>query len=609
MDREDAGSLGSRRFPKDPLSTFCVPCADSLLCVPGPTAPVHGVACCTIRALAGGLLGQTPRQPLRLKMNQLGRLWLGKLAQRHGGQVPGLHEPGWAAQPAVWKADRSAVWSEAGQALSQTKIHWISLGEHSCPQAPFTHVGQQLSQQALMVGPAASAACLGCSSFLGAGAPCVFTSAVEMYIIRSVGTEKVLLPHPNPTPTQGNSVWCGPPRWKLGGQSSLLELEDGRGKLRPTKAKSERKKKSFGPLPPQLPPPAHFPLEETRWLPSPLEPPVLGLGPAAMEESPLPAPLNVVHPEVPSEELEAKPRPIIPMLYVVPRAGKAAFNQEHVSCQQAFEHFAQKGPNWKEPASPMELTGPEDSGTSSGTSRTESKARAGEGQAPSTFSKLKMEIKKSRRHPLGRPPTRSPLSVVKQEASSDEEASPFSGEEDVSDPEALRPLLSLQWKNRAASFQAERKFNAAAARTEPYCAICMLFYPYCQVDRGSEDAMPRAASLSGVPAAESRPHHTWELDLALWSLRQTRPDTPQRSVSRRSLSFVRQRGCWQPQAGQAASDMRLPNSACQAEHGDLFITRPPAHPSARGHAGSLSSVSDANLMGRSSRGGDKARQC
>lgn len=53
----------------------------------------------------------------------------------------------------------------------------------------------------------------------------------------------------------------------------------------------------------------------------------------------------------------------------------------------------------------------------------------------------------------------------------------------MSDPEALRPLLSLQWKNRAASFQAERKFNAAAARTEPYCAICTLFYPYCQVGR------------------------------------------------------------------------------------------------------------------------------
>ena len=41
----------------------------------------------------------------------------------------------------------------------------------------------------------------------------------------------------------------------------------------------------------------------------------------------------------------------------------------------------------------------------------------------------------------------------------------------MSGPEALRSLLSLQWKNKAAGFQAERKFNAAAALTEPYCAI------------------------------------------------------------------------------------------------------------------------------------------
>lgn len=58
---------------------------------------------------------------------------------------------------------------------------------------------------------------------------------------------------------------------------------------------------------------------------------------------------------------------------------------------------------------------------------------------------------------------------------------PFSGEDDVSDPEALRALLALQWKSKAASFQAERKFNAAAALAEPYCAICTLFYPYSQV--------------------------------------------------------------------------------------------------------------------------------
>ncbi|XP_036168087.1 lysine-specific demethylase 4B isoform X9 [Myotis myotis] len=248
--------------------------------------------------------------------------------------------------------------------------------------------------------------------------------------------------------------------------------EDRRGKLRPAKAKGDRKKKSplhpHHPLLPELPPPLppQFPGEEVP--PPPLEPPVLTPGPEVTEESPLPPPLNVMPPEAPGEELEPKPRPIIPMLYVVPWASQATCEKGRVSCQQASEHFPQKGPTWKEQLAPMELTEPEeDSG-------------AGEVQAQSTFSKLKMEIKKSRRHPLGKPPTRSPLSVVKQEASSDEEAFPFSGEEDMSDPEALRSLLSLQWKNKAASFQAERKFNAVAALTEPYCAICTLFYPYSQ---------------------------------------------------------------------------------------------------------------------------------
>lgn len=61
------------------------------------------------------------------------------------------------------------------------------------------------------------------------------------------------------------------------------------------------------------------------------------------------------------------------------------------------------------------------------------------------------------------------------------ETFPFSGEEDVSDPEALKSLLSLQWKNKVHNFPAERKFNAAAALSEPYCAVCTLFYPYNQV--------------------------------------------------------------------------------------------------------------------------------
>ncbi|KAM7242077.1 hypothetical protein CapIbe_006548 [Capra ibex] len=262
--------------------------------------------------------------------------------------------------------------------------------------------------------------------------------------------------------------------------------EDGRGKLRLAKAKSDRKKKSYGaphPHYPLLPPPPSTQFTE--------EAPLLEIpGPApsleAAEESPPPPPLNVVPPKAPGEEPEAKPRPVIPMLYVVPRPGPTG-NKGRMSCQQASEHFAQKGPTWKEQATPMELTGPEE------------ESGASEGQNPSTFSKLKMEIKKSRRHPLGRPPTRSPLSVVKQEASSDEESFPFSGDEDVGDPEALRSLLSLQWKNKASNFQAERKFNAAAALTEPYCAICTLFYPYSQSLQTEKEA-PQAALGEGPSA-------------------------------------------------------------------------------------------------------------
>ncbi|XP_041525016.1 lysine-specific demethylase 4B isoform X2 [Microtus oregoni] len=241
--------------------------------------------------------------------------------------------------------------------------------------------------------------------------------------------------------------------------------EDGRGKPRPTKARS--KKKTPNPLSPLLPPapPALLPTEEVlRSQPLPKSP-VPAMGPMAAEGSPPPAPLNVVPPGAPGEEAEVRPRPIIPMLYVLPHTNTADGDRERTAHPQL---------------APMEL-GPED----------ESHAQAGDAQAPSSFSKLKVEIKKSRRHPLGRPPTRSPLSVVKQEASSDE------GEDDVSDPEALKSLLSLQWKNKAASFQAERKFNAAAALNEPYCAICTLFYPYSQSVQ-TEREVPAAPGDSAV---------------------------------------------------------------------------------------------------------------
>ncbi|XP_040846599.1 lysine-specific demethylase 4B isoform X1 [Ochotona curzoniae] len=261
--------------------------------------------------------------------------------------------------------------------------------------------------------------------------------------------------------------------------------EDGRGKMRPAKAKGDRRKRNCTPLSPPLPPAPSVPgpAEEALRLPPPVELPVLAPGPGTAEESPPLAPLNVVPPETPGDEQEVKPRPIIPMLYVVPRAGTAGADRERVASPQASEHLAQK-----DQAAPMELTGPE-----------ESKARAEEVQVPSVSPKLRVEIKRSRRHPLGRPPTRSPLSVVKQEASSDEEAFPLSAEEDAGDPDALRSPLSLQWKSQAVSFQAERKLNAAAARTEPYCAICTLFYPYSQALQTEKEAPP--ASLGEGPSA------------------------------------------------------------------------------------------------------------
>ncbi|XP_044526905.1 lysine-specific demethylase 4B [Gracilinanus agilis] len=278
---------------------------------------------------------------------------------------------------------------------------------------------------------------------------------------------------------------------------------DGKTKIRAPRAKSDKKKKHYHhhhhhhhhhpPQPPQLlsPPPQLCTDEDVPPpLPPILEPPILAPISTATEESfPLAAPLNIVHPsEVPSEEDDFKPRPIIPMLYVVPRTNKVVFDKERVSCQQTLEHFAQKGQIWREQTVPMELTVKEEERIEA--EQVEVNPKASEVQAPSTFSKLKMEIKKSRRHPLGKPPTRSPLSVVKQEGSSDEEAFPFSGEEDVSDPEALKSLLSLQWKNKVHNFQAERKFNAAAALVEPYCAVCTLFYPYNQTLQTDKETSP-----------------------------------------------------------------------------------------------------------------------
>nr|XP_009934471.1 PREDICTED: lysine-specific demethylase 4B [Opisthocomus hoazin] len=283
-------------------------------------------------------------------------------------------------------------------------------------------------------------------------------------------------------------------------RSKVIEGEgegDCKVKARPPKVKGERKRKHLfhqhqhplqAPQPPlQLPPPPLPPppapqqqlAEDEAPVARPPLPPALPTLSTAEESLP-PAPLDIIQPsEAPAEEDDFKPRPIIPMLYVVPRTKKTVFEKEPMSCQQVFEQFAtQKSPGWQEEPVPMEISVKEEENAEA--ENTEVAAEVSDVQTASAFSKMKMEIKKSRRHPLGKPPTRSPLSVVKQETSSDEETFPFSGEEDMSDPEALKSLLSLQWKNKAHHFPAERKFNAAAALSEPYCAVCTLFYPYNQ---------------------------------------------------------------------------------------------------------------------------------
>ncbi|XP_075344301.1 LOW QUALITY PROTEIN: lysine-specific demethylase 4B [Sparus aurata] len=92
------------------------------------------------------------------------------------------------------------------------------------------------------------------------------------------------------------------------------------------------------------------------------------------------------------------------------------------------------------------------------------------------FSKMKMptEVKKSRRHPLSKPPKRSPLSILKQDPTSEKElSSPMPLESDMKKQEHL-------WQNQSPNFLAEKAFNAAVAALQPHCAICSLFCPYAK---------------------------------------------------------------------------------------------------------------------------------
>eukprot|EP00063_Salmo_salar_P096482 XP_014071317.1 PREDICTED: lysine-specific demethylase 4B isoform X1 [Salmo salar] len=165
------------------------------------------------------------------------------------------------------------------------------------------------------------------------------------------------------------------------------------------------------------------------------------------------------------------------------------------SFQAAFEKFA----TFKVPQPPKQPKGSNDTDLPA-----EGKLDVNGMQQSSSYSKqlkMRMEVKKSRRHPLSKPPMRSPLSIVKQETSSDEVElfSPWPLDGDVKKAGHL-------WQNRTPNFLAEKGFNAAMATLEPYCAVCTLFCPYTQKDSSYPIDSPGAPNHHNVSRCGSRTH-------------------------------------------------------------------------------------------------------
>uniref|UniRef100_A0A3B4ZVI1 Lysine-specific demethylase 4B n=1 Tax=Stegastes partitus TaxID=144197 RepID=A0A3B4ZVI1_9TELE len=162
--------------------------------------------------------------------------------------------------------------------------------------------------------------------------------------------------------------------------------------------------------------------------------------------------------------------------------------------EEAFEQFATSGINnsKKAVASHVDTLSPRHTDIPA-----DSKMDVSATQA--CYSKMKMptEVKKSRRHPLSKPPMRSPLSIVKQDPTSDKElSSPMPLDSDMKKQEHL-------WQNHSPNFLAEKAFNAAVAALQPHCAVCSLFCPYTKPQKDgsvASDAVrtapPRHGSLT-----------------------------------------------------------------------------------------------------------------
>ncbi|KAG9351237.1 hypothetical protein JZ751_025128 [Albula glossodonta] len=145
---------------------------------------------------------------------------------------------------------------------------------------------------------------------------------------------------------------------------------------------------------------------------------------------------------------------IIPTLFVSRKPKKNTLPKGRLSFQEAFEQFATS-------TNAGQHVEPKPEGADQESSDTELPL---EGRAEKRGMQKRVEVKKSRRHPFSRPPMRSPLSIVKQEASSDEELYSSLPVEDATEEEVKQTAECHLWQNRSPNFLAERRFNAAPQR-------------------------------------------------------------------------------------------------------------------------------------------------